>query len=170
MGPLRTPEPSGHRDGAFGLAQQDGRLLLVLNKRVTAGGLRAFWDLPGGTLGPGEDLEHGLAREWREETGLEEFEKQSTQNVEELLSDPEKNIQIGCWYLEQMNEKYRDNAARQAMALAAYNAGPTRVDEWIKDVDTEGLTEKQFIELIKINSTKNYVRSILRRYREEAEK
>ncbi|MDJ0976019.1 MAG: NUDIX domain-containing protein [Planctomycetota bacterium] len=71
MGTLRTPEPSGHRDGAFGLAVRDGAVLLVHNKRVTAGGLEAFWDLPGGTLGPGEDLAAGLAREWREETGLE---------------------------------------------------------------------------------------------------
>lgn len=71
MGQIRTPEPSGHRDGAFGLAIRDGALLLVENKRVVQGSLTAFWDLPGGTLGPGEDLEHGLVREWREETGLD---------------------------------------------------------------------------------------------------
>ncbi len=70
MGQIRTPEPSGHRDGAFGFSVRDGAVLMVQNQRVTAGGLTAFWDLPGGTLGPGEDLAHGLAREWREETGL----------------------------------------------------------------------------------------------------
>lgn len=71
MGTIRTPEPSGHRDGAFGLAVRDDHVLLVRNKRVVAGGLEAFWDLPGGTLDRGEDLASGLAREWREETGLE---------------------------------------------------------------------------------------------------
>ena len=54
------------------------------------------------------------------------------------------------------------------MSLAAYNAGPTRVDEWLKNVDRENLTEKQFIDLIRINSTKNYVTSILGRYRQGA--
>ncbi len=66
-----TPEPSGHRDAAFGLAFQGEQLLLVENPRVIRGRPQACWDLPGGALLPQEDLREGLGREWAEETGLE---------------------------------------------------------------------------------------------------
>src|SRR5437868_12347427 len=41
-----------------------------------------------------------VARDWAKETGLHEFERQASENVTEFLRDPERNIQIGCWYLE----------------------------------------------------------------------
>jgi soluble lytic murein transglycosylase len=114
-----------------------------------------------------------VARTWAKETGFQEFEKQTAQNVNEFLSDPERNIQVGCWYLEKVREKYRDFAAENAMTLAAYNAGPSRVEEWSKPVnfvgnaqtDASKLPEKEFIERINIASTKSYVSSILERYR-----
>ncbi|MEJ7700209.1 MAG: transglycosylase SLT domain-containing protein [Pyrinomonadaceae bacterium] len=48
-----------------------------------------------------------VAREWAKETGFREFEKQTAENVVEFLREPERNIQIGCWYLEKMRGKYR---------------------------------------------------------------
>ena len=70
--PMSGPamEPSGHRDAVFGLAEHDGRLLLVLNPRVSRGELQDWWDLPGGAVRPGEPLDQALEREWREETTL----------------------------------------------------------------------------------------------------
>src|SRR4051812_1372753 len=47
-----------------------------------------------------------VARDWAKETGLREFEKQASENVVELLHDPERNIQVGCWYLERVRERY----------------------------------------------------------------
>lgn len=121
----------------------------------------------------GADEEVGLmqvtptvAKIWAKETGFKEFEKQTADNVVEFLKDPERNIQIGCWYLETLREKYRDLPAEDAMTLAAYNAGASRVEEWTKDVETEKLTEAEFIERIGISSTKSYVTSILRRFKE----
>lgn len=111
-----------------------------------------------------------VAREWAKETGLKEFELKTPESVRELLSDPERNIQVGCWYLEQLSEKYRDLPAQQAMTLAAYNAGPSRVEEWLKGKEREKVKEAEFIESIKIASTKNYVSSILKRYRDESAK
>ncbi|MEQ1923642.1 MAG: hypothetical protein ABL952_14135, partial [Pyrinomonadaceae bacterium] len=58
--------------------------------------------------------------------------------------------------------------AETAMTLAAYNAGPSRVEEWTKDTDTSVLSESDFISRIGIASTKNYVSSILERYRNAA--
>jgi len=106
-----------------------------------------------------------VAREWARETGFKEFEKQAAENRVELLSDPERNIQIGCWYLEKVREKYRGFPAETAMMLSAYNAGPSRVEEWTKDADIAKLPESEFISRIGISSTKAYVFSILARYR-----
>jgi soluble lytic murein transglycosylase len=105
-----------------------------------------------------------VAREWAKETGFREFEKQTAENVVEFLREPERNIQIGCWYLEKMRGKYRGFPAEEAMTLAAYNAGASRVQEWTKDTDASKLTREEFIEKINIASTKSYVSSILKRY------
>lgn len=106
-----------------------------------------------------------VAREWAKETGFKEFEKQTSENVVEFLRDPERNIQVGCWYLEKLRERYRGRQAETAMTLAAYNAGASRVEEWTKDTDNANLSESDFLDRINIPSTKAYVVSILERYR-----
>ena len=118
----------------------------------------------------GKDGEIGLmqvtpavGREWATETGMPGLERQMSTNPESLLRDPERNIQTGCWYLEKLRENYRGEAAETAMTLAAYNAGPSRVEEWTRGVDD--LSENAFIGRISIPSTKAYVTSILARYR-----
>lgn len=108
-----------------------------------------------------------VAREWARETGFKEFEKKTAENVGEFLADPERNIQAGCWYLEKLREQYRGRPAETAMTLAAYNAGASRVEEWTKDINPATLPEADFVERISIPSTRNYVISILARYRIE---
>ena len=105
------------------------------------------------------------AKEWARETGLQDFEKQIAQNHEAVLREPERNIQIGCWYLEKLTERYRDTPAPEARALAAYNAGASRVNEWQRVPEgAPPLSEEEFIQRIDIASTRSYVTSILRRY------
>lgn len=120
----------------------------------------------------GADAEIGLmqvtptvARDWARSTGFREFERQTSENVVEFMSDPERNIQAGCWYLERLRESYRGRPAETAMTLAAYNAGPSRVEEWTRGVDPTALAESDFISRIGIASTQSYVTSILARYR-----
>jgi soluble lytic murein transglycosylase len=48
--------------------------------------------------------------------------------VDDLL-DPELNVRYGSWYLRHLIDKYDD----ETLALAAYNAGQTNVDEWVDD-------------------------------------
>ncbi len=124
----------------------------------------------------GADAEVGLmqvtplvAREWAKETGFKELEKQAAENVNEFLADPERNIQVGCWYLEKLRERYRGRPAETSMTLAAYNAGPSRVEEWTRENDINQVSETDFIDHIGIPSTKSYVTSILSRYRAEQE-
>ena len=45
------------------------------------------------------------------------------------LYQPDVNIRYGSWYLRQLIDKYGD----ERLALAAYNAGETAVDGWLRD-------------------------------------
>jgi soluble lytic murein transglycosylase len=121
----------------------------------------------------GKDGEIGLmqitpavGREWAAETGMHDLERQMAQSPASLLRDPERNIQIGCWYLEKIYEQYRDTADPEPRVIAAYNAGPSRAVEWSKVPDgARQLTRDEFINRIEIPSTRAYVSSIMERYR-----
>jgi mutator protein MutT len=54
--------------GVGAVILQDGRVLIVRRANPP---LQGQWSIPGGALDLGERLHHGLAREVREETGLE---------------------------------------------------------------------------------------------------
>jgi hypothetical protein len=75
------------------------------------------------------------------------------------LYDPEINIRLGLQYLKTLLERYD---RRLYLALAAYNAGPHRVDQWLLDYPLAD--EEEFIEMIPFAETRNYVKNILRNY------
>jgi soluble lytic murein transglycosylase len=121
----------------------------------------------------GKDGEIGLmqvtptvGREWATETGMRELERQMASDPQSLLRDPERNIQIGCWYLEKIYEQFQDTPDAEMRMIAAYNAGPSRAVEWSR-VEEEGRvqTGAEFVNRIDIPSTKAYVLSIMERYR-----
>lgn len=65
-----APEPGRtyrDRPAAFGIVEREGRIALV---QVEKPGHRAWFDLPGGALDPGEDEAQAVVREFGEETGL----------------------------------------------------------------------------------------------------
>lgn len=107
-----------------------------------------------------------VGRAWAAETGMHELERAMEQNSANLLRDPERNIQIGCWYLEKIKEQYRDSPEPEPRMIAAYNAGPSRAAEWNKVTPGAGpLSGEAFVNNIDIPSTRAYVSSILERYR-----
>ncbi|MCX7943878.1 MAG: transglycosylase SLT domain-containing protein [Deltaproteobacteria bacterium] len=76
-----------------------------------------------------------------------------------MLDIPEINIQFGSWYLSQLLIKFNNQLP---FAIAAYNAGPSAVDRWLKrnkDVDLD-----IFIEEIPYRETRNYVKRVLQTY------
>src|SRR6266496_2175083 len=94
-----------------------------------------------------------VAREWVAETSLTPLEQRTAADTETLLSDPERNVQIGCWYLQKSGQEYRDSPGREARMLAAYNAGPSRAADWNRVANgAPPLTEQEFIARIDIAS------------------
>lgn len=75
------------------------------------------------------------------------------------LFDPGKNIRLGTEYLKNLLDKYN---GKLPLALAAYNAGWERVDEWMNRFGT--VKDDEFIEMIPFTETRNYVKNILRNY------
>jgi soluble lytic murein transglycosylase len=122
----------------------------------------------------GKDGEIGLmqvtpavGREWAVETGMRELQNQMATDPHTVLRDPERNIQIGCWYLEKIYEQFQDAPEAEVRMVAAYNAGPSRAIEWSRP-DQPGNTQTgaEFISRIDIPSTRAYVISIMERYRQ----
>jgi soluble lytic murein transglycosylase len=66
-------------------------------------------------------------------TGYEFWERHDRQGVYDpnWLLEPEHNLEVGCWYLRDSLNLYRETAEPIICALARYNAGQTRVARWI---------------------------------------
>jgi soluble lytic murein transglycosylase len=106
-----------------------------------------------------------VAREWAADKTVSATIPGGITDPGTLLSDPERNIQIACWYLQKAQQDYRDLPGREARMLAAYNAGPSRAADWNRVAQgAPPLNETEFIARIDIASTKAYVTSILDRY------
>ena len=83
---------------------------------------------------------------------------------EEALADPSVSLHVGCWYMNSLLTRYKGEADSLAFALAAYNAGPSNVERWVKDSDRSRLSREEFIARIEFPATRNYVQNIIRRY------
>jgi soluble lytic murein transglycosylase len=77
------------------------------------------------------------------------------------LFDQETNIRIGARYVEQLFTQFSGNIVQ---TIAAYNAGPIVVGTWAATY--RGRSEDEFVELIQYQETRQYVKRVLRSYRE----
>lgn len=77
------------------------------------------------------------------------------------LFDQETNIRIGVRYVEQLLEQFSGNLV---YTIASYNAGPIAVGNWIAQYG--GQSQDEFVELIPYQETRQYVKRVLRSYRE----
>ncbi len=82
-------------------------------------------------------------------------------DTEKLTSDPNYNIQLGSRYLSDLVNRFDGS---YAMAIAGYNAGPARVSQWVDtfgDPRTNQIDLVDWIEMIPISETRNYVQRVL---------
>lgn len=77
------------------------------------------------------------------------------------LFDQEVNIRIGVRYVEQLLTQFSGNVVQ---TIAAYNAGPVVVGTWVATY--RGRSEDEFVELIQYQETRQYVKRVLRSYKE----
>jgi soluble lytic murein transglycosylase len=79
-----------------------------------------------------------------------------------LMADPAGNMRLGTAYLRSMLDQF---GGALPLAVAAYNAGPHRVTEWLGDNGDPraagGPEMIDWIELIPFNETRNYVQRVL---------
>jgi soluble lytic murein transglycosylase len=78
-----------------------------------------------------------------------------------LTKDPDYNIRLGRSYLQELLDNYGQS---YVLAIAAYNAGPDRVDSWIAqfgDPRDYGTDVVDWIESIPFAETRNYVQRVL---------
>lgn len=74
---------------------------------------------------------------------------------EQMLYDPETNIRIGAWYLNQLNKEFDNNLD---LVLAAYNAGSGNVNKWL--LDSEYSKSGEDLHTIPFKETENYLKKV----------
>jgi soluble lytic murein transglycosylase len=78
-----------------------------------------------------------------------------------LIASPEYNVNLGSSYIREMLQRFEGS---YILALAAYNAGPSRVNQWIAsngDPRTSTEAAVDWIEMIPFSETRNYVQRCL---------
>lgn len=84
--------------------------------------------------------------------------------LEKLTRDPRYNVTLGSTYLQSMIRRFD---GFYPMAMAAYNAGPGRVDQWIAafgDPRKGEVDVIDWVELLPIYETRNYIQRVMESY------
>ncbi|MBC6438867.1 MAG: lytic transglycosylase domain-containing protein [Rhodospirillales bacterium] len=82
-------------------------------------------------------------------------------SANKLLSDPQHNMLLGMTYIDKMLDR---NDGSFVKAIAAYNAGPGRVRQWVAergDPHAPGIDIVDWIEEIPFSETQNYVQRVI---------
>lgn len=75
------------------------------------------------------------------------------------LAQPEVNIRLGSWYIQYLQQRFHNN---QVAAIAAYNAGPKRVSQWLKSGTWDG--KLKTIDDIPVGETRHFVDRVFYNY------
>ncbi len=108
---------------------------------------------PSGALGLMQ-LMPGTAREVAGKLGMPYVQ-------DKLTRDPAYNVQLGTQYLADMLQRF---GGSYELALAAYNAGPGRVSRWLESIGDPRagkIDMVDWIEMIPLRETRNYVQRIM---------
>ena len=92
------------------------------------------------------------AREWAATEKIPNFDH-------EHIVDPGSNTLAGAWYLAKMLRRYRNTDDPVPYALADYNAGRTKVREWLQGAAQTN--SEAFLKVMTYPGTKDYVRTIM---------
>jgi len=90
-------------------------------------------------------------------TAKDAANKVGVKHKKQQLYSPEHNILLGSFHISELLEKYDNN---RLPAIAAYNAGQHRVNQWMKKSKGE-LPYDIWIETIPFSETRKYVKNVL---------
>jgi soluble lytic murein transglycosylase len=99
-------------------------------------------------------LREEAAQEWADAEHLANF-------AHEHCLDPGTNMMAGTFYLQKLLKRYRNTDDPVPFALADYNAGRANVLKWL--TGAAATNSAAFIDQIGFPSTREYVRTIMRR-------
>lgn len=94
-----------------------------------------------------------LTGEWiAQKINLEEFN-------DEMLFDPEINIDLGCWYINYLKERFSNDSI---LVISGYNAGPGTTSKWLKQYDRSDLDN--FVENVPYSETREHIKKVMKSY------
>nr|WP_239552787.1 transglycosylase SLT domain-containing protein [Oceanisphaera litoralis] len=120
----------------FAIARQESAFYEQARSPVGAGGLM--------------QLMPATARETARKHGISAYQSPSD------VYRPEVNVQLGSSYFKELLERYGNN---RIPAIAAYNAGPSRINRWLNDSGSRPMDV--WVENIPYRETRGYVQNVL---------
>ena len=120
----------------FAIARQESAFYELARSPVGAGGLM--------------QLMPATARETAKKFNISDFKRDSDVYI------PAINVQLGSSYFKEMLDRYSNN---RIAAIAAYNAGPHRIDRWLRNSGSRPLDV--WVENIPYRETRGYVQNVL---------
>ncbi|MDI3257617.1 MAG: lytic transglycosylase domain-containing protein [Kyrpidia sp.] len=73
----------------------------------------------------------------------------------DALKDPKTSLAMGTWYLSYLVHRFQGNSVA---AVAAYNAGPNRVERWLKEGQWDGTLDQA--DRIPVGETRHFVQRV----------
>jgi len=78
---------------------------------------------------------------------------------DEMLFDPEVNIDLGCWYIDYLNERFSNDSI---LVISGYNAGPGTTSKWLKQYNRADLDN--FVENVPYSETREHIKKVIKSY------
>ncbi len=78
---------------------------------------------------------------------------------DEMLFSPKVNINLGCWYIHYLKEKFSND---YILMISGYNAGPGITDKWLERYDQSDLDN--FVENIPYAETREHIKKVMKSY------
>ncbi|QJC51478.1 lytic transglycosylase domain-containing protein [Paenibacillus albicereus] len=81
--------------------------------------------------------------------------KFKTMSRDAVMSGVEENIRAGSWYVHSLHDQFKGN---QAASVAAYNAGPGKVGQWLQEGRWDGTLAR--LDQVPYGETRHYVQRV----------
>ena len=78
---------------------------------------------------------------------------------DEMLFSPEVNINLGCWYIGYLKERFLNDPI---LIISGYNAGPGTTSKWLEQYNRSDLDN--FVENIPYSETREHIKKVMKSY------